>query len=158
MQDKKGTWERAGSTRKSYDFRKAWGYLTGCLVVHSEALTAPGWCCWVRKAQKELSSSLDMCQGGQSPRSRPLPAAYAHTECSWPWHLDPAIAHCQPHLQQVVLGPRAGVVAVQRQWACVVVELDRVHGGNQVAATALLEGGAPTEELEACAPAPAGGR
>lgn len=99
--------------------------------------------------------------GGQSPRSQPdvpLPAAQAHTECIWPWHLDPAVARSHPHLQRVVWEIRAGVVAVQRQWACVVVALDRVHGGSQVAASAVLEEGAPTEELEACAPARASGR
>lgn len=50
------------------------------------------------------------------------------------------------------------MVAVQRQWACVVVALDRVHGGSQVAASAVSEEGAPTEELEACAPARASER
>lgn len=50
------------------------------------------------------------------------------------------------------------MAGVQRQWACVVVALDRVHGGNQAAASAVLEEGAPTEELGACAPAPASGR
>lgn len=88
----------------------------------------------------------------------PLPAAYTHTDCIWPWYLDPAVARCQLHLQLVVLGPRAGVMAVQRQWACVLVALDRVHGGSQVAASAVLGEGAPTEELEACAPKRASGR
>lgn len=88
----------------------------------------------------------------------PLPAADAHTDCIWPWYLDPAVARCQPRLQLVVLGLRAGVEVVQRQWACVPVALDRVHGGSQVAANAVLEEGAPTEELEACAPERASGR
>lgn len=87
----------------------------------------------------------------------PLPAAHVHTECSWP-RLDPAGTRRQPRLRWVVSGPRAGMVAVQRQWACAVVALDRVHGGSQVAASVLSEGGVPMEELGACVPAHAGGR
>lgn len=50
------------------------------------------------------------------------------------------------------------MVLAQRQWACVVVALEKVHGGSQVAAIAVLEGGAPTEELGACVLTHAGGR
>lgn len=50
------------------------------------------------------------------------------------------------------------MVLAQRQWACAAVALEKVHSGSQVAASAVLEGGAPTEELGACVPTHAGGR